>query len=68
MTDKGWLSKEKRELFAKCVNTLLMRLPEGKGGDMKYILGIAKEAVDTAFRLYPNSPEGDEPVEMDFKK
>lgn len=67
MNDKGWLAKEKRELFAKCVNSLLMRLPEGKGADMAYILKTAQEAVDKAFELYPNESDESEPTNLDFK-
>ena len=57
MNDKNWTQKDKRELFCKTINCLLMRLPEGKGADMKYIIDVAKEAVNKAFELYPNEEE-----------
>ena len=67
MKETNWQKKEARELFANCVNSLLMRLPEGKGADMDYILKTAQQAVDTAFKLYGNEPEENEPANLDFK-
>ena len=51
-----WLSKEKRELFGKSVNSIIMNSKEPK---LETIIKNAKEVVDKAFKFYPdkNSPE-----------
>ena len=50
-----WIGKEKRELFCKSVNTLLMR---GEEEFKKEVLDVAKEIVDTAFKNYPDNTGG----------
>ncbi len=65
-TDKNWRQKEAREMFRMVVNSLLMRLPEGKMPEIEPILEVAKKVVDRAFQNYP--PEGEaEPTKLDFE-
>ncbi len=70
--NKMWEQKEKRELFAKCVNSILMHLPEGKIPENDFLLDIvleaAKKVIDTAFENYPSPEDESEPSELDFKK
>lgn len=49
-----WLSREKRELFCKAVNSMMMT---SKSIDAKDLLVIAKMIVDTAFSNYPDRAE-----------
>jgi len=49
-----WLSKEKRELFAKAVNSMLMTNPNV---GLDECLKKAKVIVDTAFENYPDLSE-----------
>jgi len=48
-----WLSKEKRELFAKAVNSMIMN-----NVSLKEALDNAKKIVDTAFKHYPDKENG----------
>ena len=50
-----WISKEKRELFAKAVNSMMMT--DGNLAIEK-ILRTAKQIVDTAFKNYPDNTDG----------
>ena len=52
MTKQEWSQKEKRELYAKAVNSMLMTTPEERLED---VLADAKIIVDTAFENYPDS-------------
>jgi len=52
MSKAEWALKEKRELYAKAVNTMLMQ-----GMELKKALEQAKTIVDTAFKNYPDSTE-----------
>ena len=52
-----WISKEKRELFAKAVNSMLMTNPEVK---LETALEASKKIVDTAFENYPDKYEAEE--------
>ena len=70
MTDdkKIWKPKEQRELFCKCVNTILMRCGEDKLPNIEPILEIAKKVTDKAFTNYPSPVDENESVEVDFPK
>ena len=52
-----WLSKEKRELFSKAVNSYLMKTDNP---DIDKVLEIAKQIIDKAFELYPDKNENGE--------
>ena len=52
MTTEQWLQKEKRELFAKAVNSMLMTTPEKP---LEVVLNASKTIVDTAFKNYPDN-------------
>jgi len=52
-----WIAKERRELFAKAVNSMLMTSPEMKVEDA---LQKAKLIVDTAFNNYPDNDKSTE--------
>ncbi len=52
-----WIAKERRELFAKAVNSMLMTSPEMS---IKDALEKAKLIVDTAFNNYPDNDESTE--------
>lgn len=67
-TNKMWELKEKRELFCKTINSILMRCGEDKLPNIDPILDIAKKVVDKAFTNYPSPEDENEPVEMEFKK
>ena len=55
MTNQAdWISKEKRELFCKCVNCFIMKAGADKDPIMEKVLPIAKEVVNTAFIHYPD--------------
>ncbi|MHA1305319.1 MAG: hypothetical protein ACTSPI_16595 [Candidatus Heimdallarchaeaceae archaeon] len=49
-----WTNKERRELFAKATNSILMTTPEI---DLDTALEKAKKIVDTAFTNYPDRVE-----------
>jgi len=51
-----WTNKEKRELFAKATNSMLMTNPKI---ELEIVLKMAKEIVDTAFSNYPDRAEED---------
>jgi len=51
-----WTNKEKRELFCKAVNSMLMTKPDFDGLE---VLDRAKTIVDTAFKNYPDRAEED---------
>lgn len=60
--ETDWLSKEKRELFSKTVNSIIMNLKASKTGELiqvEEIAKVAKKIVDSAFKFYPdkNEPE-----------
>ena len=54
-TQTDWISKEKRELFCKAVNSMLMTNKDVKVIDA---LSLSQEIVDTAFINYPDKEEG----------
>jgi len=54
MSKDDWAKKEKRELFCKAVNTIMMN--ENKE-DIADVLKTAKIIVDTAFKNYPDNTE-----------
>jgi hypothetical protein len=66
-TETNWLAKEKRELFCKSVNSMIMH-PEKfyvendkeRGIKIDNILSISKNIVDTAFENYPDEVAGKE--------
>ena len=47
-----WISKERRELFCKAVNSMLMTTPDKP---LEVALNAAKTIVDTAFKNYPDN-------------
>lgn len=49
--ETDWISKEKRELFCKAVNSILMTKPDTP---IAQALDISKRIVDTAFTNYPD--------------
>ena len=51
-----WTNKEKRELFCKAVNSMLMTTPNAK---LEVVLTMAKMIIDTAFTNYPDRAEED---------
>ena len=51
-----WTNKEKRELFCKATNSMLMSTPEA---EVVHVLKVAKIIVDTAFTNYPDRAEED---------
>ena len=51
-----WTNKEKRELFCKATNSMLMSTPEA---EVIHVLKVAKIIVDTAFTNYPDRAEED---------
>ena len=55
--DTDWLSKEKRELFCKAVNSIIMTDIK-KLDDLDFVLESAQKIVDTAFKTYPDLEEG----------
>ena len=55
MSKDDWSKKEKRELFCKAINTLIM---SGKDKDLFKALSLAKQIVDTAFDNYPDNTDG----------
>jgi len=55
-----WISREKRELFCKAVNSILMTTPETP---LEKALTAAKTIVDTAFKNYPDRAEEDAKAE-----
>ena len=50
--ETDWISREKRELFCKSVNSLIMTR---KDIELEDALADAKSIVDTAFANYPDS-------------
>ena len=64
-SNENWQQKEKRELFCKSVNSMILRLPEGQAANMIVVLGTAKQIVDRAFELYPPIAEEGK-TEVDF--
>jgi len=52
-----WISKEKRELFCKSVNTYIMGFGDNKMTLNEILIG-AKQIVDTAFKNYPDNTDG----------
>ncbi len=66
-TNAMWEQKEKREMFRMVVNSLFMRLPEGKMPEIEPILGVAHQVVDRAFKNYP-SPEEENQTDLEFTK
>ena len=63
-SDALWNAKEKRELFCKAVNSLLMRLPEGKMPEIEAILETAKKITDKVFENYPPPTSGEEEIPL----
>jgi len=55
MSKDDWSRKEKRELFCKAVNSIMMN--ENKE-DIVDVLKTAKTIVDTAFKNYPDNTDG----------
>jgi len=55
-----WEAKEKRELFCKSVNTMLMRA-DGDEVKIDIILEMAKMVVDRAFENYQEKDNTDDP-------
>ncbi len=55
--DVDWLSKEKRELFCKAVNSYLMKTDTL---DIDKVLDIARKIIDKAFLLFPDKNESGE--------
>jgi len=51
MTKAEWAQKEKRELFCKAVNSMLMTTPNT---DLNETIKKAKAIVDAAFTHYPD--------------
>ena len=51
MTKEDWSQKDRREYFAKAVNSMLMT---DKDKDLDEVLKNAKKIVDTAFEYYPD--------------
>ena len=47
-----WIAKEKRELFCKAVNSMLMTTPEKP---LEVALNASKTIVDKAFENYPDN-------------
>ena len=62
-----WISKEKRELFCKAVNSMLMTTPDM---DLKDVLERSRIIINTAFENYPDKEEEakGEDVELPTKK
>jgi hypothetical protein len=58
--ETDWIAKEKRELFCKAVNSMLMTTPNKPLGKA---LSDAKTIIDTAFKNYPAEGESDEEEE-----
>ena len=56
-----WISKEKRELFSKAVNSYLMRTDTP---DIDKVLEIAKKIIDRAFELYPDANDSKKEIEV----
>jgi len=56
MSKDDWAKKEKRELFCKAVNSILMNSEKLLMNGDDY-LTIAKTIVDTAFKNYPDNTE-----------
>lgn len=64
-SSKNWAQKEKRELFCKAVNSLLMTDYYAhkdtnnvkSTDDQRNVIRVAQETVDKAFELYPDLPE-----------
>lgn len=54
-----WISKEKRELFGKAVNSILMTGPS-KILALNDVLDSAKQIVDFAFQSYPDNEDKNE--------
>lgn len=50
-TETDWISKEKRELFCKAVNSITMTNDKISIGE---VLQMARVIVDTAFKNYPD--------------
>lgn len=56
--ETDWISKEKRELFGKAVNSILMTWkPDNNDWNWDYIIAKAKLIVDRAFEFYPDKQE-----------
>ena len=55
--ETDWLSKEKRELFSKAVNSYLMKTDTP---DIDKVLEIAKKIINRAFELYPDKNDTEE--------
>lgn len=49
MSKEGWENKERRELFCKAVNSMLMTTPDKP---LEEVLKASKTIVDTAFENY----------------
>lgn len=68
MKNENWIQKEKRELFCKSVNSLLMSdyYAHKNNNEVKIVddqlnvLEVAKKTVDKAFELYPHIDEEEE--------
>jgi len=66
-TNKMWEAKEKRELFCKTINSILMQCSKDELPNIDPILEIAKKVVDRAFANYPSPEDETQPVSMNFK-
>lgn len=68
MTDKGWLEKEKRDIFSRICMTYIAKTGAEKDPIVLAIIKCAQQIVDEAFRIYPNVEDENKEVEMEFKK
>lgn len=62
MSKSEWENKEKRALFCKSVNSILMTTPEKP---LKDVLKASKRIIDFAFKHYSDSKNASED-KMDF--
>ena len=63
VSNEVWEMKEKRELFGKAVNSILMT---NKDLELSKVLEMAKEIVDTAFKNFSLSEEQKTDEQADF--
>ena len=61
--ETDWVSKEKRELFCKSINSMIMTDPKKP---LEVVLNDAKTIVDTAFENYPDTKNKSNAKQLDF--
>jgi len=65
--ETDWINKEKRELFCKFINSVLMTDIE-KLGELDYLMERAGQVIDKAFKLYPDNPKPDSISGIEYEK